>query len=211
LGAELEVIVKSYSADDGLYELVIPGASAHVEDWSDLVEGTVVEARITGANTGGLECKVGRANVLQVKTDPVASPTGFPFKVVELAGSLSQEEVYVERRRICDLGYLRHAYKQDDGTIGWRCGAEPVEAYLRKGGKQEETCGKKCVCNALMANIDLGQVRKQDGQEKPLVTSGDDVREVARLLPSPDAIGYSAEDVVAYLLSAVETSTVAAR
>ncbi len=59
LGAELEVIVKSYSADDGLYELVIPGASAHVEDWSDLVEGTVVEARITGANTGGLECKVG--------------------------------------------------------------------------------------------------------------------------------------------------------
>ncbi len=155
--------------------------------------------------------QLSRANVLQVKTDPVASPTGFPFKVVELAGSLSQEEVYVERRRICDLGYLRHAYKQDDGTIGWRCGAEPVEAYLRKGGKQEETCGKKCVCNALMANIDLGQVRKQDGQEKPLVTSGDDVREVARLLPSPDAIGYSAEDVVAYLLSAVETSTVAAR
>ncbi len=59
LGAELEVIVKSYNADDGLYELVIPGASAHVEDWSDLAEGTVVEARITGANTGGLECKVG--------------------------------------------------------------------------------------------------------------------------------------------------------
>ncbi len=59
LGAELEVIVKSYSADDGLYELVVPGASAHVEDWSDVAEGTVVEARITGANTGGLECKVG--------------------------------------------------------------------------------------------------------------------------------------------------------
>ena len=59
LGTELEVVVKSYSADDGLYELVIPGASARVEDWSDLIEGTVVEARITGANTGGLECKVG--------------------------------------------------------------------------------------------------------------------------------------------------------
>ncbi len=59
LGAEYEVIVKSFSADDGLYELIIPGASAHVEDWSDLVEGSVVEARITGANTGGLECKVG--------------------------------------------------------------------------------------------------------------------------------------------------------
>ena len=36
-----------------------PARSAHVEDWSDLVEGSTVEARITGANTGGLECKVG--------------------------------------------------------------------------------------------------------------------------------------------------------
>ena len=59
LGAEMEVIVKGYHEDDGLYEVLIPGASAHVEDWSDLVEGSVVEARITGANTGGLECKVG--------------------------------------------------------------------------------------------------------------------------------------------------------
>ena len=154
--------------------------------------------------------QLSREGALQVKTDPVASPTGFPFKVVELAGSLSQEEVYAERRRICDLGYLRHAYKTDDGAIGWRCGAEPVDAYLRKGGKQEETCGKKCVCNGLMANIDLGQIRKRDGQEKPLVTSGDDVRDVARFLPSLDAEGYSAVDVVAYLLSAVDTNTVAA-
>jgi len=59
LGTELEVVVKGYHEDDGLYEVLIPGASAHVEDWSDLVEGAVVEARITGANTGGLECKVG--------------------------------------------------------------------------------------------------------------------------------------------------------
>jgi predicted RNA-binding protein with RPS1 domain len=59
MGAELEVIVRGYHADDGLYELLIPGASAHVEDWSDLAEGSMVEARITGANTGGLECKVG--------------------------------------------------------------------------------------------------------------------------------------------------------
>ncbi len=58
LGAELEVVVKSYSADDGIYEVAIPGASTQVDDWEDLVEGTVVEARITGSNAGGLECKV---------------------------------------------------------------------------------------------------------------------------------------------------------
>ncbi len=59
LGAEMDVVVRGYHEDDGLYELLIPGAAAHVEDWSDLTEGSVVEARITGANTGGLECKVG--------------------------------------------------------------------------------------------------------------------------------------------------------
>jgi small subunit ribosomal protein S1 len=59
LGADMDVVVRTYSEEDGLYELLVPGASAHVEDWSDLVEGSTVEARITGANTGGLECKVG--------------------------------------------------------------------------------------------------------------------------------------------------------
>ena len=62
-----------------------------------------------------------------------------------------------------------------------------------------------------MSNIGLAQIRRHEGAEKPLVTSGDDVANVARFLPTPDADGYSAEDVVAYLLSAVETGTVATR
>jgi len=32
--------------------------AAQVEDWSDLEEGMVVEARVTGHNSGGLECEV---------------------------------------------------------------------------------------------------------------------------------------------------------
>ncbi len=155
--------------------------------------------------------QLSRQDALQVKTDPVASPTGFPFKVVELPGSLSQVEVYEQRQRVCDLGYLRHAYKKEDGTIGWRCGAEPVDDYVRKGGKPEETCGKKCVCNSLLANIDLGQIRKRSDQEQPLVTSGDDVRNVSRFLSLPSATGYSAEDVVAYLLSQVESNAILVR
>ncbi|MHB8865846.1 MAG: 30S ribosomal protein S1 [Pirellulaceae bacterium] len=59
VGTELDVIVRGYHEEDGLYELLLPGAAMHVDDWSDLTEGSVVEARITGANTGGLECKVG--------------------------------------------------------------------------------------------------------------------------------------------------------
>jgi nitronate monooxygenase len=74
-----------------------------------------------------------------------------------------------------------------------------------------DTCGRKCICNGLLANIGLPQVRREDGPEKPLVTSGDEVRDVARFLPVPHAEGYSADDVVAYLLSGVETGVVAAR
>jgi small subunit ribosomal protein S1 len=59
VGAQAEVVVSGINAEDGLYELIVPGASVQVHDWSDLVEGTVVEARITGSNTGGLECMVG--------------------------------------------------------------------------------------------------------------------------------------------------------
>ncbi len=60
-GSELDVIVTGYNADDGLYELSIPGASVEVADWTDIVEGNVVEVRITGSNTGGLECKLSEA------------------------------------------------------------------------------------------------------------------------------------------------------
>lgn len=59
IGTELEVVVRELNEEDGLYELTVPGGSVDVQDWSDVVEGTVVEARVTGSNTGGLECMVG--------------------------------------------------------------------------------------------------------------------------------------------------------
>jgi len=58
VGAEMEVTIIRFSGDDGLYEVAIPGASVAVADWGDIAEGQVVEARITGHNTGGLECAV---------------------------------------------------------------------------------------------------------------------------------------------------------
>lgn len=140
-----------------------------------------------------------RAGTARVFTDPVASPAGFPFKVVQLDESLSNESNYRARTRVCDLGYLRHAYEKEDGTIGWRCPAEPEEDYLRKGGDLEDTKGRKCICNALMANISLGQVQKDGRPEGALVTSGDEVADVARLLMN-GSLSYTAADVVQYLL-----------
>jgi nitronate monooxygenase len=139
-----------------------------------------------------------REGTARVFTDPVASPAGFPFKVVQINGSLSEEAHYEARPRICDLGYLRHAYEKEDGTIGWRCPAEPLKDYLRKGGDIEDTKGRKCICNALMANISMGQLTRDGQPEGPLVTSGDDVAEVARLFED-GALSYTAADVVKYL------------
>ncbi len=136
----------------------------------------------------------------EVFTDPLASPTGFPFKVAVLKGTSSVFPIYEERKRVCDLGYLREAYAAPDGKIGYRCSAEPVENYLSKGGKIEETVGRKCLCNSLMANVGHEQTRKDGYVEPALVTVGDDLNTVAQFL-APGRDSYGAADVVESLLS----------
>jgi nitronate monooxygenase len=133
-----------------------------------------------------------------VFTDPAASPTGFPFKVLSLDGSLSETDTYQERPRRCDLGYLRHLYEKLDGKIGYRCPAEPVAVFTGKGGNAEEVRGKKCLCNALLANIGLGQIRKNGYIEKNLVTSGDGIMTIGQFLK--DRTSYKTEDVINWLL-----------
>jgi NAD(P)H-dependent flavin oxidoreductase YrpB (nitropropane dioxygenase family) len=140
--------------------------------------------------------RLGQARVF---TDPVTSPTGFPFKVAQLENTLSHIANYQARRRICDLGYLRHLYRKQDGTIGYRCPAEPLQNYLRKGGSLEQTPGRKCICNALPSTAGLPQVRTEGIDELPLVTAGDDLTHLAQFLPS-GADSYSAADVLRQLL-----------
>jgi len=139
---------------------------------------------------------------VRVFTDPVASPTNFPFKVAQLEGTLSEHEIYSARPRICDLGYLREAYRTPMGTIDYRCSAEPVTTYVSKGGKVENTAGRKCLCNALMANIGHPQTRSGKYVESGMVTSGNDLTGIARFLP-PGASTYTAADVVADLITGI--------
>lgn len=149
------------------------------------------------------------AGVAKVRTDPQASPTGFPFKIAQLEGTLSEQKVYEARARICDVGYLREAYRKDDGSIGYRCASEPVTIYVSKGGKVEDTVGRKCLCNALLANMGLAQIRNGKHVEPGLVTAGDDLTGISRFL-SPGATGYTAADVVARMLAATEPAEIAA-
>jgi nitronate monooxygenase len=142
-----------------------------------------------------------RRGAVDIVTDPRASPTGYPFKVVRWGDGPPREE---HRERVCDLGYLRTAYVQGDGRIGYRCPAEPVDGFVRKGGAAEATAGRKCLCNALMANVGLGQVRADGQAEPPILTAGDDLRGIATFLG--DRQRYSAADVIDYLLGETPTT-----
>ncbi len=141
---------------------------------------------------------------LSVRTDPRASPSGYPFKVVSLDNTVSDPEVYEARPRVCDLGFLRTVYLRDDGKVGYRCTAEPETDYVDKGGVLDDTEGRKCLCNGLLATVGLGQQREL-GPEPPIVTAGDDLERSVR---AHAVVGgrYSASDVVDYLLSEAAAS-----
>jgi hypothetical protein len=98
---------------------------------------------------------------------------------------------------VCDLGYLRNAYRRDDGRVGYRCAAEPVAAFVKKGGAIEDTTGRKCLCNGLMTNVGHAQLR-DEGAERALITSGDDLLRLKSFLGTRDT--YNAGDVIDYLL-----------
>lgn len=143
------------------------------------------------------------AGTAEVVTNATASPTGFPFKVATLDSTLSNPDVYEARPRICDLGYLRTPFKEDDGSIGFRCPAEPVNLFVAKGGLKQSTEGRVCVCNALMATVGLPQMRARKLEEAPIITMGDDLTNIARFL-APGATEYSAADVIAELTAGLE-------
>ena len=140
-----------------------------------------------------------RDGSLRVRTDPLASPTGFPFKVADLPGTVADLGLRADRPRLCDLGFLRTPYQREDGALGYRCAAEPTDEYVRKGGAAVDTEGRACVCNGLTAAVGLGQTRKDGFTEPPIVTLGSDTSAAQRLLERyPN--GWSATEVVAWLV-----------
>ncbi|MHB1569858.1 MAG: nitronate monooxygenase [Solirubrobacteraceae bacterium] len=139
------------------------------------------------------------AGRLAIRTDPVASPTGYPFKIAQLSGTAADTAVLSARRRRCDLSYLTTPYRRPDGSLGYRCPAEPVEDYVAKGGRAEDTEGRMCLCNGLTAAVGLAQQRTHGIVEPALLTLGDDAHAVLAAL-SPDGRPYHAADAVRYLV-----------
>ena len=146
-----------------------------------------------------------RTDELQIFTDPSASPTGFPFKVASVPGTLSEDPIYQSRQRVCDIGVLREPFARPDGSIGFRCSGEPVDSYVAKGGDRQRASGAKCLCNSLGATIGLGQERSGQPAEPALITLGDDLESIRALLPE-EGDSYTAKALVDHLLGESLTS-----
>jgi NAD(P)H-dependent flavin oxidoreductase YrpB (nitropropane dioxygenase family) len=142
------------------------------------------------------------AGTLEVKTDLLASPTGFPFKVAQVPGTLSSPTDREARFRVCDLSFLRTPFIREGGALDYRCPSEPIAVYVRKGGDAADTDGKACLCNALAVNIGLAQERKGTGAERALLTLGDDLAG-PRILLETYPTGWTGRQAVEWLLSAV--------
>lgn len=135
------------------------------------------------------------------------SPTGFPFKVAQLDGTLADDVVFSLRRRVCDIGLLQQrglSKPAEDGTrrLFQRCPAAPVDDFASKRGLALNAGDRRCLCNGLLACVGLGQTGIQNGEEMEepaIVTLGnhlDGIRRLSRNGQSP----YWARDVVADIL-----------
>ncbi len=141
-----------------------------------------------------------RSDALRVETDFEASPTGYPFKLVLDDDDPGERTRLRERERVCDLGYLRQAYVDENGKLGFRCAGEPVATYLKKGGTLDATKNKMCLCNGLLATVGLGQ-RRSTGDELPILTAGEGLKEILTFL-AEGRDTYTARDVIEHLLRA---------
>ncbi len=177
----------------------------HVEEAFSLgAAGVQVGTLFAYCHESGMDPAVREQIIKHVQSDSIsiatsmrASPTGYPFKVASVEGTISDPAVFDSRERKCDLGFLREVFVKSDGAFGYRCPAEPIAAYVKKGGSVEDTVGCTCLCNGLMSTCGLGQVRSDGRREPPIVTSGDCIDDIRTLLSVN--IDYGATDVIGHL------------
>ncbi len=194
-----------YSSHDRLRAAVAAGACGiQVGSVFALAEESGMKPEYRSAILQAL--RSGTDDAALVKTT-IFSPTGFAFKVVQLEETLSDDDVYAARRRICDIGLLqqRGLSKPDEAgtrTLFQRCPAAPIDSYVERRGIERNTEERRCLCNGLLAAVGLGQVKRLAGEwteEPAIVTLGnrlDDVRRLSRQGQRP----YHVEDVVADIL-----------
>ena len=108
-GDLVEVIVRGVNKEDGLYELAVPGAAVGVADWDDITEGGVVDARVTGSNTGGLEVMVNSirgfipaSQISRYRVDDFSEYVNQKFPCVVVEVNPDKRKLVLSRRAILE-------------------------------------------------------------------------------------------------------------
>ena len=108
-GDLVEVIVRGLNKEDGLYELAVPGASIGVSDWEDITEGAVLDAMVTGSNTGGLEVTVNAirgfipaSQIDRFRVEDISAYIGQKLTCVVVEVNPDKRKLVLSRRAILD-------------------------------------------------------------------------------------------------------------
>ena len=108
-GAEFEILVVGFSAEEQLYDCMIPGGSVEVLDWSDVQEGVVVEASVTGHNKGGLECEVNKirgfmpiSQIALYRVDDLEGFVGQTMKCVVTEANPERQNLVLSARAVLE-------------------------------------------------------------------------------------------------------------
>ena len=142
---------------------------------------------------------------LQVRSDKGVSPTGYPFEVAEVEGTLSDPEVYKGRERVCDISVLRTPYATPDDELDWRCPADDIGKMSNRfrGPFARKKIGEAaCLCNGLFASAGMPQRDLSTGVKEPsIVTLGERAGEDIRGLVAAFGRPITAQKVIDYVRS----------
>ena len=182
IGAKMNVVPVKFLREEGLYELVVPGASIQVGDWSDLAEGVVVEVTVTGHNKGGLECEVNRirgfipaGQISTVRVEDFEQFVGEKLQCVVTEADPDRRNLVVSHRAVLE----REKQEKREKTL-----AELEVGQLREG-----------VVSRLMdfgAFVDLGGV---DGLIHLSQLSWDRVKHPSEVVSEGDAVKVKIERI----------------
>jgi hypothetical protein len=125
-----------------------------------------------------------------------------------MEGTLSEKSVRDSWNKKCDQGALVTPYTKDPNNLdflnntGYRCPAEPLDDFLRKGGDIDLTTDVTCLCNGLLNTAGLVNANKlPHGQHTaPTITTGDDLAFLPDVMPNENS-SYGAADAMDHLLS----------
>ncbi len=108
-GTTLDLVVSRFNPAEGLYELILPGGAIDVGDWSEVAEGMVVEARVTGHNKGGLECEVNQlrgfipaSQVSMYRVEDLSQFVGEKFHCVVTEANAEKRNLVLSRRAVLE-------------------------------------------------------------------------------------------------------------